>query len=341
MHIRWSRCPHCGKTVDVGSYGGGPIDSKLGPPIISTCPRCGRQFSDGSREWEDMGWLGKSRELFLAAVGGLLLAPLLGGVAGFFLSRLWSVEGSVGFAASAAFITSIAYFCGFGRMIRQSRERTSAGSGEQEPERVAVGSVESGEQHAPPPNLTALLAPLGRTQGLYDAVRLGGWNLSIRIRALVDRGSDSESLPGSVVSACLAYTAVIMSLVQLIRDSAWYESHEHTVVYGQVSYLMEVVLSDGEVKWKRYEKLNKEGLQKAQKSLGSRQWSAKATSDLRDMDAAFIEYLENFGKAPTPEHSMIVVFLKQASVSEHARPAVVPLLLDFIKEMRKEFSKLP
>ena len=125
-HVRWSRCPHCGKTIDVGVYAGGPIDMKLGRPKISRCSGCGRPFTDGAMEWGDMRPIRKAREGCLAAVGGLVYAPAIGMGIGYFLSKLWTSQGSVGFAVVVGIVAVLFYFFGWICMIRESKARTEA-----------------------------------------------------------------------------------------------------------------------------------------------------------------------------------------------------------------------
>ena len=125
MYIKWAGCPHCGKTIRVTVEPGGPVNFRLGEPKIITCPRCGRQFTDGSREWEQMDALGKSREALLAAFGGLFIAPLIGAVVGAGLGVLIGSE-NLWFPGTCAALASAAYFYGFRSMILASKDRTSA-----------------------------------------------------------------------------------------------------------------------------------------------------------------------------------------------------------------------
>lgn len=340
MHIRWSRCPHCGKTIDAGLYGGGPIDSKLGQPKVATCPRCGRQFTDGSKEWDDMGVAGKAREGCLAVIGGLLYAPVLGAVGGFFLSRLWDDKGSTGFAVFCAVVAVAVYYYGFSVMVRESKERTDSRKAVRESTPDRPTSMVPAPEPAAPPNLTALFAPIGHTQRIYEAIRLGGWQLCNRVRTMVDGAANEAPMAGHMLSASVAYSAVIMFLTQLAKNPAWAKSHEFTVVYGQTVLLMQVVLSDRQVEWRRYERLNMDGLQKAGAHGDSERWASIAKADFGDMEGAFLFYVDNYGKSRVPDQQMLDVFMKKAAVPDHRKPDVASALRLFMASSRTEFANL-
>ncbi len=293
-----------------------------------------------------MGAVGKAREGCLAAVGGLLYAPVLGGGGGYFLSRLWDDKGSIGFAGFSAALAVAVYYYGFRLIIKESKERTSrkavqaSGSGN-----GSSGAAVSSTASTPPspvaePNLTALFAPLGRTQGIYEAIRLRAWQLSTHLRAMIDGSAGSATVPGHLVSTCVAYSAVIMFLTQLARNAAWAKSHEFTVVYGQTVLLMQVVLSDRQVDWRRFERLNQAGLQKVRADDDSKRWNAIATADFSDMESAFLHYVDNFGKCPAPDQQMLDVFIKKVGVPEHMRLDVTTVLREFMSESKSEFARL-
>lgn len=78
MHISWSRCPHCGKTIELEMKPGGPWKLKLGPMGAFSCPKCRSPISNGMLEWSDMDWAEKLNELALFFMRCFIVAPILG-----------------------------------------------------------------------------------------------------------------------------------------------------------------------------------------------------------------------------------------------------------------------
>ena len=125
MYIKWAGCPYCGATHNLSIEPGGPIDFKLGQPRVITCTGCGRKFTDGACEWQNMGVIGKLREGMLAAFGALVVAPAIGLLIGFVLSLILNTF-SPWLLAVCAVAASIVYLTGFARMVAASKRRTDS-----------------------------------------------------------------------------------------------------------------------------------------------------------------------------------------------------------------------
>ena len=125
MHIRWSRCPHCKKTLEFTTRGGGVWRSNVGAAVITPCQFCRQPISDGKREWDDMFLFERVNEIVLAAFGSLIVGPLMGAVIVGMLSSalgaksfLWAMCGAVAFGVWGVYagVTE----------IRESKDRTRA-----------------------------------------------------------------------------------------------------------------------------------------------------------------------------------------------------------------------
>lgn len=132
MHFKWSKCPHCGKTLECGIYAGGIWESKLGKPDAFNCPYCRGWISNGMMEWGEMDWVDKALEIGLFTFTMLVIAPgfgaLLGILIGLVLEKFLGVGSSVNtpLAIGGAGITTITYVYNMTKELIHSKRRMAA-----------------------------------------------------------------------------------------------------------------------------------------------------------------------------------------------------------------------
>jgi len=324
MYIKWARCPHCGKTIKVTVEPGGPVNFRLGEPKIITCPRCGRQFTDGSREWEQMDALGKSREALLAAFGGLFIAPLIGAVVGAGLGVLIGSE-NLWFPGTCAALASAAYFYGFRSMILASKDRTSV-----DRHRVDSVSPRNAATSSGSPNTTALLAPLGSTQAIFEEIRRQAGSLCRRLQSLHGSDAGADTVAFELLVACVAFSSVATFRRQILKNPAWPKTDEFSVVYGQVRILLQSMLTSKTVPLARFDRMDTAELQRIFDRGEIAKESRAAGEILSQMEAAFLTYVDTFGRVPYPERPMFDVFFVQASTPAVHRNEVAAALAELL-----------
>jgi hypothetical protein len=188
----------------------------------------------------------------------------------------------------------------------------------------------------PQPDAAELLAPNSRAQILYNSARKMAEELRNLIRPMmglppmdlpqfqgIEQGMQIEWL-----RACIPYTANLLFISQIKKNIAFAKTNEFVVIYGQ-SVLHMASLEKEQAAHMGF--MDKFEQKKAE---------ASAQKDFREMEDAFLFYIDNFKKIPFPDTKFIDLLMAKIGVPETLRPQVSWKLREFNSKAQAEFSRL-